>query len=64
MLTALTEDRLMRVNENWGSCGHFASGRVESWTGMGHADFATLNASLPQELFLEERPCQGFSGVG
>jgi hypothetical protein len=50
MLTALTGDRLMRVRENWSSCGPSAAGKVESWTGMGHTNFATLNASLPQEL--------------
>jgi hypothetical protein len=64
MLTVLTGDQLMRAHENWCSCEHFAAGRVESWRGMGHADFAMLNASLPQELFLGERQCQGFSGVG
>jgi hypothetical protein len=64
MLTALTGDRFMRVRENWGSCGPCAAGMVESWAGMGHADFAMLNASLPQELFLGERPCQDVSEVG
>jgi hypothetical protein len=60
MLTALTGDRLMGVHEIWGSCGPCAAGIVENWTGMSHVDFATLNASLPQELFPGERAVSGF----
>jgi hypothetical protein len=54
----------MRIHENWGYCGPCAAGRAKSGAGIGYANFATLNSSLPQELFLGERPCQDVSGVG
>ena len=35
----------MGAHENWGSCDPCAVGMVESWTGMSHADFATLTTA-------------------